>query len=122
GIWLGRALFALPPAPASCNYQARFIGKNDLAWLWMIYFSLAQRCVALRAIGKVDGDCSLHGTAIEDGDGQRIANADQVTEINQQIDRWYIPFLGQTSQQGFSSAAILGGVHVKATKSAPPRG
>src|SRR5437867_1533238 len=118
---LGRTLFALSPAPASRDHQSGFVRKNYFSWLWMLYFGLTQRCIPFCSVGKMYGDRSLQRTGIEDCDRQGIANADQVTKINQQVDTGNIAFLGQTTQQGLSGTAILSWIHIKAAQSITPR-
>src|SRR6266567_7734758 len=116
----GGALLSLPPAPAPRNYHFAFVGENHLAWQWVIYPTFTERCVSLRSTGEMDCDAPLQRTSVKYCDGERVANADQIAQVDQQIDTWDIAFLGQAAQQGFGGAAVLGRIHAEAAKSAAP--
>src|SRR5215831_5305179 len=116
----GGALLALPPAPAPRDYQFAFIGENYLTRLRVIHPAFTERCVPLRPIGKMNCDASLQCARVKYCHGEHVANADQIAQVNQQVDTWDVAFLGQAAQQCFGSAAVLGWVHVKAAKSAAP--
>ena len=96
-IWLGGALFALSPAPAAGDDQSRLVREDDLAHLWMLHLALPQRCVALTTVGEMDRDGSLNGAGVEDRDGERVTNANQVADIDQQVDAGYLALLGQAA-------------------------
>src|SRR5579884_3449114 len=107
GIEPGGALVALPPAPATGNDKASFIGEDNFAYFRVVCFRLTERRVTLRAVGEVDGNGTLQDTRIENGDGQGIANADQIADINQSVDGGNVAFFGQAAQQSFGGAAVL---------------
>src|SRR5579885_3617770 len=97
GIEPGGALVALPPAPATGNDKAGLIGEDDFAHFRMACFRLTERRVTFGAVGEVDGNSTLQGARIENGDGQGVADADQITDINQSVDGGDVALSGQTA-------------------------
>src|SRR5712692_5388464 len=82
----GGALLTLPPAPAPRNHQLAFVGDNYLTRLRVIYLAFTKRCVPFRPIGEMDRDASLQRAGIEYCDGERVKNADQIAQVDQQIN------------------------------------
>jgi hypothetical protein len=46
-------------------------------------------------------------------DWNRIADADQITQVNQRVDARNITFFGQSAQESFGGAAIPGRIDAK---------
>src|SRR5579859_719466 len=120
GIGLGRALFALSPAPAAGHDQPRVVAEHNLAHFGVIDGVLSERGIAFAATGEMHGQRTIDGAGIEDGGGQRVADADQVAEIDQRVDGWDVALFREAAQQAFGGGTILCWLDAKGTKSAAP--
>ncbi len=59
---------------------------------------------------------------VEDGHRQGVADAHEVGQVDERVDRGELALLGQAAQQGLGGGAVLGGVHAETAEDAAPGG
>ena len=69
---------------------------------------------------QMHGDRADHVAHIEDRDGQRIADAHQVADVDQAVDAGDVALLLQAAKQRLGGAAMFGGVGAEAAKGRTP--
>src|SRR5258708_7740579 len=121
GVLAGGALLALTKTPAPRMHVRRVVGEDDLTRLRMLDRSITKRGIFFRAVGEAYGDRTRDGSRIKDGDGQGVADADEVAEIHQRVDAGDVALLRQAAQQGLGGAAVLCWVHAECPKGIAPR-
>src|SRR5437867_2362751 len=87
----------------------------------MVHLTLTERGIAFCTIGEMDGHRSLKRARVKHSNGQSVANAHEVADIDQGIDAGNIAFFGQTAQESLSSTAVLCWFYSKATQGTAPR-
>lgn len=92
------ALVTLPPAPTSGTDYSGIVDEDDLARLGVRLDVASQVGEPFIAFGESDRGCAGYPSLIEHRHRQAVPDADQVGDVDQEVDRRDVPLLGQTTQ------------------------
>lgn len=116
----GRAPAALAPAPAAGDGLARLVDEDDFAGLRSPGFLASQVIEVLVALRLGYGDFARDQGCIDHEDRESVADAREVTDIDQWIDRRDLALLSQAPQQCLRRVAMLRGRHAEGAEHPTP--
>jgi hypothetical protein len=76
----------------------------------------------LAASGEADGDGAHDAGEVEDGDGHRVTDRDEVAGVDEGVDGGDVAVLGEPAEQGLGGVAVLGRLGAEPGEGAAPGG
>ena len=115
-----RALRALPPAPAAGADDLVLVDEDDLAGLRVSHLGRAQVGERLVAVREAHRDRPRDAGSVEDGDRHRVADGDEVSEVDERADGRDVAVLVEPAQERLRRVAVLGRLRPERRERAAP--
>ncbi len=121
-VGAGWALRALAPAPAAGTHDVVLVYEDDFTRFGVSHLGGAEIGELLGTVGEPNGRGASLSCLIEHGDGQGIADRNQVPDVDECADARYVPCFLDPPKQRLCGDPMLGRFHTeRAERSAPGR-
>src|SRR4028119_1138349 len=101
---------ALAPAPAPGVHHVFVVDEDDLAGSRVDALGGPEVHETLVAAGEADGHGAGDGGPVEHGDGHSVTDRDEVADVHEGVDGWYVAALGEPPEQRLGGGAGAGRV------------